>query len=218
MHTSHVYRKIRDPVCQDATAATPSMIPVTTNGTGLVSFVAAFAPLGIQVPTLTVTAGSLSANNTVWDAPHCPWLNNNARNFERYRVLNATLIFVGNVGSTTIGSLTVTSTTDVSDYVRGIVTPATSTGGKTVNLASASTREQRFPLDVDSSWKKVSASTLYCTNGSVQTLYPFNSFNDLLFTAIDVYVTGGPATTNVGSFYLEYDVEFKDPTSFVINA
>ena len=215
---SSVYRRIRDPLCQDASINAPSMLPVTSNGSGTTNGVVALNPFGIEVPALTVSAGALSATNTFWDTAHLPWFFSTARNFEKYRVLNATLIFVGNIGSVSTGALTVVSTTDITDYVKKIVTPATSTGGKTIDLATAATREQRFPLDIDSRWKLCSASTTYVTNGAVQTLYTLNSMNDLTFSVIDYVVVGAPATTNVGSFYVEYDVEFRDPTSFVMNA
>lgn len=211
------YRGIRDPITNDATASPPSMFSAQTDSNGKFANQFMLSPLGIIGPVFTSAASGspVTINKAVIFAPLLPWLYNASRNFERYRITRAVLIFVGSVGSNATGQIMMDSTTDSQD----LVTPATfstSTGGKIFDLASSANKEFRFQCDVDSSWKKVSGQTFSTYNTS--TISFNNSVNDLLFTCPVLAIQAGPANTNCGSFYVEYDVQFRDPISFAANA
>lgn len=211
------YRNVRDPITTNALSASPAMFSATTNSLGAWSNQFILAPLGVNgVVIVSAAAGSPSTfQSASIFSPLLPWLYNTSRNFERYRVTRAVLIFVSNVGSTTTGQLMMDTTTDSQDLTTP-ATASTSSGGKVFDLATASSKELRFQCDVDSSWKKVSNQT-YATYNT-NTLSIGNSVNDLLFTCPVLAINGGPASTAVGNFYVEYDVQFRDPISFAANA
>jgi len=50
------------------------------------------------------------------------------------------------------------------------------------------------------------------------TLVPVSTGNDLSCTNWFVTVNGAASNTLVGSLYAEFDVEFKDPISYGVNA
>lgn len=212
----HVFRNVRDIVCDDATQNPPISTQVATDANGNWTSQIAFAPLGVSYSTFT-TNGTVVSVGTGLLSPRLPWLYNTSRNFERYRVTRAVLIFVGNVGSTSVGRLIMDSTTDYADAGTG-VTIGTSAGGKVFDLASSASKELRFNMDVDTTWKKVSSYTALKPGGA-NTLLQINSANDLLFSVGVLGVIGGPASVpQAGNFCIEYDVEFRDPITWTANA
>jgi len=218
----HVFRRIRDPLVNDASNLSPSAVALVADGSGNANLTYALSPLGISGLTATSTSatGPINFLSTAFYAPYLPWLYNQARNFERYRVLSATLIITGNVGSSATGRMLVDSSTDIADNVTP-VTVGLSTGGLVFDVASLAAKEKRFQLDVDSSWKKVSNRTY--TAPSVTLALPTSSANDLLFSNIYISVVGATASGTAGSFTvanfaMEYDVEFRDPISYGANA
>jgi hypothetical protein len=93
---------------------------------------------------------------------------------------------------------------------------------KVIDLATLSRSESSLQLPVDSSWKKVTNLTTVPGNnvpfiGNAQTLISVNSVNDLCFSSFSYQVIGGPASTVIGNFFLDYDVEFRDPESQSVN-
>lgn len=221
----HAFRGVRDPLVINASIGNnPSMISLTTDGSGNGQQFVSLAPFGFAgVSTGNAVAGQpITFVSTSFQSPTLPWLYNQARNFERYRVTRAVLIAVGNLGSTATGRILLDSSTDASDNISAITT-ATSTGGKVFDVGSLANKEARLQLDVDTAWKKCSSRTFGVDTNST-TLVPLNSVNDLIFSNIYIGCTGVSATsaapvtgTIVAQFYVEYDVEFRDPISYGVN-
>lgn len=188
------------------TTVTLNMVlaPMAINSVGLNSANTGFQPLQVQ-------------------ASHLKWLMNTSGNFGYYRVTRARLIFVGNQGTTTAGSLNLFGTKDSMDLTAGINTAYMSgNSAKTFDLSQAGSREIALNLPVDSAWKKISstvatpASTLPFTGNSTG-FVNVNSIGDLSFCSIAAQVTGGVQSTNYGTLFIDYDIEFKDPMSSVLN-
>ena len=144
---------------------------------------------------------------------HLKWFSTTSSNFREYRVLNATLRFVGNVTSTTVGNFSVFSSRNEADVFSGAV-PGYSTMPGGTSVASLATKDQRFRLNIDSSWKPVSYSTLGALTDQV-TFYPLNSVDTLSFCSFAVSNNSGAA---LGIMYLDYDVEFRGPINPSLNA
>jgi len=215
----HVFNNIRDVVVADASnGASPNIYQLVSDPSGNGTLGLSLSPFGYQTVTGTASSatGPLNFASTQSIAPVLPWLYNQARNFEGYRVTNATLIIVGNVGSTATGRISVVSSRDYVDYGvnHGI---ALAVGGITFDISTLSTKERRFPLDVDSSWKICSSRTAAILSGG-QAFVPVNSVNDLLFTNFDIDVAGASASTILATFNVEYTVEFRGPISYGANA
>lgn len=216
----HVFRRIRDPMVSNAASSSPSPVSLVSDATGNGSLTYTLSPLGIKGLSGSVTGSVVGFDTALFYSPYFPFLYNQARNFERYRILNATLIVVGNVGSTATGRIIVDSSTDMADNTSP-VTIGTSTGGIVFDLASLATRDKRIQLDVDTSWKKVSAQTFNIVNG-LGTALAVSSGNDLSFTSIYISLVAATQAGSLGvftaaNFFLEYDVEFRDPISYGVN-
>lgn len=206
------FRNITDPVVVDATSTTSALAAVSTaaNGTGSINF--SLNSSGIY---------GTNAGNTaiaVAETPHLAWLTQTTVNFEEYRVTRATLVVIGNnVGSTTLGEVSVSSSTNYVDYAG--VTGATSQsliGARAFSLSALASNNKRVALDIDTSWKKVSPRTISYVNSLPVAVA---SADDLIFSNVFVVVIGGPAsTTNLLNFYVEYDCELRRPASRVFNA
>lgn len=216
---TRVFRGIRDVIVSNAASSTPAVFPMNTDSSGNYAGSLTLCPLGFSgltfnVPTPNTAGTQIVPSITGIVSPYLPWLFNQSRGFERYRVTRCVLVWVSNVGSTVTGRIMLDSSTDYADVVSatGI---STSTGGKTFDLASGATKEFRFPTDVDTSWKKVSSATQLVTTAGL--VFPVSTVNDLAFTTVFVNIAGGPASTNAGSLFVEYDVEFKDPISYPAN-
>jgi len=204
----------------NATSSSPTAVALVSDASGNASLTYALSPLGIKGLSGVSSAGGVAFSSTQFYSPYFPFLYNQARNFERYRVLNATFIVVGNVGSTATGRIVIDSSTDMADNTSA-VTVGTSTGGTVFDLASLATREKRVQLDVDTSWKKVSAETFNVVN-NLGTALPVSTGNDLSFTSVYISLVAATQAGSLGAFtaanfFLEYDVEFRDPISFGVN-
>jgi hypothetical protein len=221
----HLFKSVRDPVVVSASGgAAAGMASMTTDSSGNAQYTTSFAPLGYNgITTSNAVAGSKTVfSSQLYQFPSLPWLYNQARNFERYRVLRAVLIAVGNLGSGATGRMLLDSSTDVADNA-SVISTSTSTGGKVFDVGSLANKEARFQLDVDTSWKKVSAQTYSITSdGAV--CCPISTANDLSFTNVYFKCIGVSASsaapvagTIVAEFYMEYDVEFRDPISYAVN-
>ncbi len=202
------FRNVRDPLCQDAGIVPTSLIVATTSAGGAANGSVSMCPFGIS----GVLATSFPLSNTQIEFPHLPWLWRTASNFEEYRITRAKLIVSGLVGSTTPGIMSISSTTDYGDLTTNL--SANMVGGKSFALADLAARNVEMPLDIDSTWKKVTSTTTRVGAGSIASI---NTADDLIFSNMTYVISNGPVSTPVASFYVEYDVEFRNPVSYSMN-
>lgn len=200
------FNKVTDPVVTSAFSSPPSIVTVSTDGAGAGAFSFPLSPLGLNAYDIVAKVQA-----TV-DAPHLPWLYNTARNFAKYRIVRANVIITGLIGSTSVGNVTCNSTPDYSDT--SVNFTSTATGGITFDLASLASKNRVYPLEIDSSWKKITNIT---SAGSGNNVYTINSINDLIFSCFNLDIKGAAATTNVINLYVEYDVEFSHPIGLGLN-
>lgn len=215
----HSYKGVRDTLCENAAAGTLVPSGILTNSSG-----GSFTSTVLAPNTLIgcrVSSGTVSEEVVL--TPALPWLYRTAVNFSSYRITRATLVFVGNVGSTTPGFVAMKGYADPADSFPTL-TRANAIGAnvKSFNLAESAGKEQRLALPVDSRWKK---NTSYLSK--LSSTYPFigsggilnfSTIADASFVSFAIMSVGCPATTTIGELYLEYDVEFKDPISLGTNA
>lgn len=216
---SHAYRGIRDIILNDTRGNVVSSITTNASGAGNIS--------GMMMPLLLTSpqtgSGGTPATNDVVAYARCNWFASTAKNFQSYRITRAVLIWVGNVGSTSPGTINMFGSRDVMDATTGLQTAyIVGQDSKSFDLASSANKEQRLQMPVDPSWKKIT-STLNRLgndgfNGTQYSVVPVNSVNDLIAFSWYIQVVGGPASTNVGNAFIEYDVEFKGPISPVLNS
>jgi hypothetical protein len=201
-------RAVVDPVCNDVSSSrAPATISTSAGGTAGGRFAC-----GSQKLSGVNTAGAAIQ----LQAAHLPWLTSASSNFSMYRISKASLIIVGVSGTTSQGSISIMSSPDFVDT--DLAAPTVGdliVGGSQVSLSSLSNANKKIPLRIDSSWKKVSIQTSYLSG---TTIVNNASVDDLIFTGFAYSVVGGPASTNVVQFYVEYDVEFKGVISGFQNA
>jgi hypothetical protein len=200
------FNAVCDPVVVSAFPSTPVLTNLTTDTGGNGSITIAFSPIGITGvnPTTSTT--------TQIESPHSPWLYSTSRNFGSFRVLRANLVVVGTVGSIVTGNVMFHSSRDYSDTSSD--TAIIPVGGAQFDLATLAQRNKVLPLQVDTTWKKVSATTVRFSSGA---LISSNSINDLIFSSFTMRVNGGPVSATVCSFYVEYDIEFMNPMAVSFN-
>lgn len=196
------FNNVADPLVLSAYAASPAQIVLTSDATGYGRGSIRLAPIGVNAVEFSTGA------QTTLESPHLPWMYQTSRNFGSFRILRANLIVVGNTGANVPGSITIHSTRDFSD-TSGVVSSVL-VGGVQFDVSSLATKNRVIPLQVDSSWKKVTNTTSTAANGII---IPVNSVNDLVFTNITWIVTSGPVDTGIATGYIEYDVEFINPVA-----
>lgn len=210
----------------DATSNNVLSVSVASGSTSVTGSVL-FNPLGLQACPITVSGSSvvIGAPLTV-NSPPLKWMYTTSANFGKYRVTRASLVFVGNQGSTMTGTMVVAAFKDVLDA--GIVPQnayAVGPNCKTFDIASSSTKEIRIPVPIDTSWKKVtkalnSGLASPFQNIATNVLISENSVNDICFGAFSFNAFGTPNLSqgySLGTFFLDYDVEFGDPESIALN-
>lgn len=204
---------MREPILTDV--ATSAVYSATTGSSGVASGQMVLTPLGLA--SASIVSGTPGDNAPV-DNPHLRWLNTQALNFGSYRVLRAKLIFVAGIGSTTSGTIAMAGYKDASDSNVGLATAYTvGPYAKMFDLASGSTqRELSINLPVDTSWKKIGRALMVLGNsipyvGANSVIVPVNTVNDLSFTTFGWQIVGAPANTPIGAFFLDYEVEFREP-------
>lgn len=215
----HLFQGIREPLLTNTGDNSVAFLSTGADGNG--SFTSVLSPAGLATVAIS---GSSFVNQGV-ENPHLKWLNNQSGNFTHYRVTRCKLIFVGNLGTTVTGQVNVFASADVMDAGIGINTAFVSgPGAKTFDLATAGGKEQVLNLPIDSSWKKVSSKLAVPANmapfqlGTVGGIIPVNTANDLAFVAFSLQCVGGPVSaTRLGVFFIDYDVEFKNPLSHAMN-
>lgn len=224
--SNHLFTGCRDAVTY---VAGQSSVPgtaayyITSSSGGNVGFGAPLCPLGLGAATYSSGAYSNATQGNVAN-PLLRGLFNRASDFQWYRVLRAKLVFVGSVGSTTSGTITLAGYSDPNDVIAATLQGLTSgPGTKVFDLSSSSTKELSVPIPVDTAWKKCSwvlsqpASSSPFTGSGTTTLNPLSTVSALCFAGISVTVIGAPASTTLGFLYIDYDVEFKGPIDSTLN-
>lgn len=207
----HVYRGIRDPLVADATAATMAPLALAAGAEIGNSYI--LSPLGIQGLSWSTSANPATATSV---PPRLPFLFSTARNFQQYRITRAILVFVSSQGSTATGRISLSGSADSADNATAAAAMQFGmVNAKQVDLGSGASREARYQLPVDASWKKVSSTTLA---GLGAAYVAVNTVNDLSFSTALFNATGTSGTGNIGALYIEYDVEFKDPITSLGNS
>lgn len=216
-NTSHIYRQVRDIVCNDV--ANNLVHSVSTNASGTASSAFILHPKSL----ISVTLSGTTFEPVTVDPPHLPWLHNAGNNFARYRILNAKLVFVGSVGSTATGTIVLATFTNSIDANSALqLAYAQGNYVKTFDLARASGKELVVPMPVDSSWKNISSALLgpgstHPFSSSQSSIVPYSTVDALCFGAFSYTVVGAPASATLGQFFIVYDVEFKDPIALSLN-
>lgn len=181
------------------------------------------SPVGLTAATLSASTYADGSTTNV-EKPHLRKLYNLALDFRLYRVLSGKLVWVPGCAVTTPGQITMSSSADPFDGV--VATAVAYSSGqsyKTFNLSAG--KECSIALSVDPSWKKIS-SVMSCPMGSVfdgsgtaaNVVINVASLDDLCFTTIGVNVQGSGSGVTVGTFRMEYEVEFKGLIDAATNA
>lgn len=213
---NHKFLSCRDNVLAGGTGGTPGMgtLAITTNVSGSASGSFPLCPVGLTGVRVISGAPTVGATGNI-AAPNLRGLYNRAIDFQMYRVTRAKLVFVGAIGSTAAGILTLSGYTSAID-VSLLTTQAQITGPNTrvFDLANSSSRELSVPIPVDSAWKKVSSilSTVGVSvpfYGTNDTIVPVSNVDDVCFGGCSYLVSNAAVSTYVGTLYIDYDVEFK---------
>lgn len=197
-------------------------VAAVTNASGVYSGSYILNTSGLSSATLVSGAYVTGAIANV-DPPHLRKLYNMAQDFKYYRVLSGKFSLVPNVGTTQQGVVVLASSRDVLDAGQSAqVAYASSATYKTFNLSLGKTMS--IPLDVDSSWKKVTGAlsipgnTYPFYNGSNTMLVPANTVNDLSFSGVMCSINNAGSSINAGFLTVEYEVEFKGIIDSNINS
>lgn len=222
--TNHAFKNCRDVIIGGNAATTTQPATAFTNSAGSFGQVWPLSPVGLSTAVYTSSTYTQGTTGNVCP-PILRGLYNRSIDFQWYRVTRAKLVFVGNVGSTAVGTLTLAGYTDPMDVSTptNIPTVSNTQYTKVFDLASSSSKELSISIPVDSTWKKVSSILLMpggvapFSGSSTTMLVPVNSVGDLCFGGISVTVAGGPASAGVGNMYIDYDVEFKGVIDVSLN-
>lgn len=212
---AHRYTNVRESIVVDAGAGIPKTYDLVVGADGGGYYTCTLSPRGI-VGVRGAQSGAAAGSTITWyyqslAFAQMSWLYSTSLNFEMYRVTRATLIIVGNLGSNATGRVAVASSPDGADYTNS--DPAfhvVAGGGRVFEIGQLASKDGRMPLDIDSSWKRVSQKTVHIADDGFG-ITPISTFNDLAFTKVAWRVVGAPANTNVATLTIEYDVEFKNP-------
>lgn len=222
--SNHVFRGCREVITAGSAASSTTPAAMTTNSSGGYSFAWPLCPLGLTTATYGSTTYSIGTTGNVFP-PVLRGLYFRATDFQLYRVTRARAVFVGNLGSTQTGAITIAGYTDVIDTnipsTQGNVSSSQSV--KSFDLANAASKELSVNIPVDSSWKKVTSMLLIpggvppFTGSSTTMLVPVNTVGDLCFGGVSVTVVGAAASQSIGCMYIDYDVEFKGLVDSSVN-
>jgi len=213
----HVFRGCREAFLGVGTNGSPgtNVATLTSSSGGTANYAAVVCPLGLSGAKLT---SGLFTSGNVFHSPPLRGLFNKCVDFQWYRITRAKLVFVGSVGSTATGTLTLAGYTDPVDC--GIITTSaylSSASTKSFDISTLSSKEASVPVPVDTSWKKVSAVTTEAYN-----TYPFvqsdasgvsvlNTVADLSVGGISVSIVNAGSAVLIGTVYLDYDLELRGP-------
>lgn len=205
---------------------TSTVNAIITAGQTSSSYNFVLSPLGLVCATLVSGVFSNVASSFA-DFPHLRKLYNLASDFRYYRVTSGKLIFTPNVGSAQIGQVVLASSRDPSDsFTSAQIAYSSGPNYKTFNLSSTN-KETSVPLDIDSSWKKVSAyltvpASTSAMHGNVNNtgLVPVSTVADLSFSCVSINVINPVASAfdvNYGVVTIEYTVELKGIIDSAVN-
>lgn len=224
--SNHLFTGCRDAITyvagQSSTPGTAAYYLTTSTG-GNVSYGTSLSPMGLGAATYSSStyAGAIQGNVA---NPLLRGLYNRSQDFQWYRVLRAKFVFVGSVGSTTSGTITLAGYADPGDVSNPTIQGLTSgPGTRTFDLSNSATRELSVPIPVDTAWKKCSwvlsqpGAAPPFTGSSTSTIVPLSTVSALCFAGVSLSVTGAPASTTMGFMYIDYDVEFKTPIEPTLN-
>lgn len=215
--------RVTDLLVQDASSTTQQGLETRlASGVSLRPIV--LSPMGINVPKNVLGASNVTATSARYCNAHMPWFYNTSRNYSAYRITGATLVLSAQ-GMTPItgnGTVNIWSSSDVTDIDNyNNVQFGSSANSRSISLSSVCNGDKRVRLNVDSSWKKVSAYTFTTGSSTVDdttVVCTTSTVNDLAFTSFFVSITAqGLDGYNPLVYRVEYDVEFKDPVSLFIN-
>lgn len=210
-YNSSRYHGVNDPVVVSTYTNPMAMLDVHTDGAGNTI-------TNVTLTTVGITASDVATGDYIQiEPPRLPWLSTTSRNFAKYRVTRASLVCVGNVGSTVTGVVSVHSSRDYGDL--GGTSATVGTGGLMFDLATLATRIRKIPLNINPDWKVVSdrTSRAQITSGAILSIMPIATVNDLMFSHFNIHVAGGPSNSTVMNMYIEYDIEFANPISVAAN-
>jgi hypothetical protein len=222
---SHVYLGLRDNLTTPQAGSTPptTVLDLLTNSSGSLSVGVVFTPLGLTSTGLGASSYTQGGTGNVL-APNLRGLFSKAADFQMYRVTRARLVFITGVSSNTTGSITLSGYTDPFDIANtSSAITVSSVNTKAFPLSQAAVKNPSIPIPVDSSWKKVSSilnvpGNVFPFNGAnAGLLVNVNTVSDLSFGAVFIRILGAPSSTSVGTCYLDYDVEFKNPIDSGVN-
>lgn len=213
----HTFHGVRDAVLADVLANPQANMDMTLDASGNLNRNFVIAPFGVKTPRLTVTGGNLVGTPQMYYSPSLAWLYSTAINFEQYRITNARAVFVGNTTVDTHGFITIASSPDHGDFKSQGINRANGAGAKTFALSSSANKELSVQLNIDPSWKKITALTVALSGTINVDLLPLNTVNDLIASSVSISVNGGPSDAYIGMMVVVYDVEFRHPISYIMN-
>lgn len=229
--TNHSFRGCREAllvVGSGGSGAGSTAYVAASGSTGAGRTAWVLAPVGLSTVTLASGLFNSGASLNVVSPP-MRGLYGRAISFQWYRVTRAKFVFVSNQGSTIAGQITLSGYSDPMDVAVGTyAAQASGPNTRGFDLASAAGRELSIPVPIDSSWKKVSSVLTHPASAypfalpSATGFVPCATAADLSFGAVGaswygVNLNGVAELTNLGVFYLDYDVEFKGPIDSAIN-
>lgn len=199
---------------------TETLLPTTPNPQGGVGGWSVVTSSGLTSAYYDLASTTFKTEEVL--SPCLRWFSNQSQNFNKFRILRATLVVVGAMGSDLRGRLSIQGFNDSSD-VGAIYSFLQGPNGRMIDLASLSTREARIELPVNTDWKKVTKRLMqvggdepYIKPGN-RCLVPINSANDLLVTGFGYLISGCNVEERVCDFFLEYEVEFHGPLLSNVN-
>lgn len=221
---NHSFLNCRDAVLVGSAGGSPGSVPLTiaSNGSGSASGSFPLAPIGLTAVRVVSGVPTIGGSGNVV-GPLLRGLYNRAIDFQWYRVTRARLVFVGTVGSTMTGTLTLaaySSAIDASINTSQALVSGPST--KVFNLAASTNKELSIPIPTDSSWRRVtnvlstigSASPFF---GPADAIVPVATVDDVCFAGVSYLVAGASASLPMGLLYVDYDVEFRGPVDSSLN-
>jgi len=223
--SQHVYRGCRDAIQPNTPSAGPlssgTNVVITTANTP-VNLAGVLNPIGLTTTALSSGAYTMPSDRNL-QGPPLRGLCIKAQGFQYYRVTRAKLVMVGSIGTNLVGQITMAGYGDPAD-VRNITYSPFSSGPntRTFDLSTLSGKEISVPIPVDSTWKRVTAvlsapGNNYPFNASdATTLAIYNTVSNVSFGAWTILANCNTALT-LGSLYIDYDVEFKNPIDYAVN-
>lgn len=223
--SGHIYKGCRDAVTVPQPGATPpSAAALISSGTdGTYSFGTCLHPMGLTSTTLGASTYAAGGTGNV-QGPPLRGLYNKAVDFQWYRITRAKFVFVPVITTTNKGQITLSAYTDPFDIANTTTTGQVSGQyTKSFPIAATATRECSVPIPVDSTWKKctsiltVPGNVFPFTAASAGAIAIVNTVADLTFGAVFARVVGADVSIPIGTFYIDYDVEFKAPIDSSVN-